>query len=87
MAAKNNVKKLRGKHGVSQRKLAKKCGITYQGISIAENGRLSADLAVKVANALDENVFSVLGAQAFVIQPKTAEDVQVLQDYLASIEF
>lgn len=75
----NNLKLLRGEHGITQKELAKAVGVTTQRISSAENGTsISPSLAVRIANVLDENVFTVLGTDSFVIEPKTLEDKEVL---------
>ncbi len=74
----NNLKALRGKHGLSQNELAKKVGVSKQRISQAENGQLNPALAVKIADVLDENVFNVLGLSSFVVTPKTFQDKEIL---------
>lgn len=74
----NNLKALRGKHGLSQKELAKKVGVSTQRISQAENGALCPKLASKIADCLGENVFNVLGYSSFVILPKTFEDKEIL---------
>ena len=75
----NNLKLLRGEHGITQKELARKVGVTYQRISSAENGtNMSPTLAIKIAEALNENVFRVLGPSSFVVEPKTQEDKEIL---------
>lgn len=75
----NNLKLLRGEHGITQKELARKVGVTYQRISSAENGtNMSPALARKIADVLGENVFKVLGTDSFVIEPVTTEDKEIL---------
>lgn len=78
----NNLKALRGKHGLSQKELANKIGVSTQRVSQAENGKLCPGLAIKIADALGENVFSVLGLSSFVVAPKTFEDKEILLNLL-----
>ena len=74
----NNLMKLRGKHQLSQSDLAKKIGITKQGLSFNEVKRVSFKVASKAAEVLGENVFAVLGSDALVALPKTEEDKRIL---------
>ena len=74
----NNLAKIRGQHRISQTALAEKIGVTKQGLCFNEKGKCSVQMAEKVAEELHENVFYVLGADAFVIEPKTEEDKEIL---------
>ena len=74
----NNLAKLRGQHQISQTALAGKIGVTKQGLCFNEKGKCSVEMAQKVAACLGENVFNVLGTDAFVIMPKTEEDKEIL---------
>ena len=75
----NNLKKIRGKHEISQEELARKIGVTKQIISISEVGKISGKSALKIAKVLDENVFDILGFDAFVVLPETVEDIEALK--------
>lgn len=74
----NNLAKIRGKHQISQTELAEKIGVTKQGLCFNEKGKCSIQMASKVAEVLHENVFEVLGTDAFVVEPKTEKDKEVL---------
>lgn len=67
----NNLAQIRGKHQISQTNLAKKIGITKQGLCFAEKGKCSVNLAKKVASYLGEDVIDILGTDIFVVSPKT----------------
>lgn len=74
----NNLAKIRGKHQITQTELAKKIGVTKQGLCFNEKGKCSVAIAEKVANYLGENIFSVLGTDSLVTLPLTAEDKAIL---------
>lgn len=74
----NNLAKIRGLHRISQTDLAESIGVTKQGLCFNEKGKCSVQMAEKVAKKLNENVFYVLGTDAFVIEPKTEEDKETL---------
>lgn len=75
----NNLAKIRGKYQLTQEELAKKVGVTKQGLCFNENGKLSVKLASAVAATLNENVFDVLGKDVFVLLPQTKEDKEALK--------
>lgn len=74
----NNLAMIRGKHQITQTALAEKVGVTKQGLCFSEKGKCSAQMAQKVADYLGENVFDVLGADAFVLLPRTEADKEAL---------
>lgn len=74
----NNLAKIRGEHRITQTDLAEKIGVTKQGLCFNEKGKCSVQIATKVAEILNENVFRVLGTDALVLEPKTEEDKEVL---------
>lgn len=74
----NNLAKIRGQHRISQTELAERIGVTKQGLCFNEKGKCSVQMAEKAAKELHENVFYVLGTDAFVIEPKTEEDKEIL---------
>lgn len=74
----NNLAKIRGRHQISQTELAAKIGVTKQGLCFNEKGKCSIQMAEKVAEVLHENVFEILGTDAFVAEPKTAQDKEIL---------
>lgn len=74
----NNLAKIRGQHRISQTDLAEKIGVTKQGLCFNEKGKCSVQMAEKVAAELQENVFYVLGTDAFVVEPKTEEDKEII---------
>lgn len=74
----NNLTRIRGKHQITQTELAEKIGVTKQGLCFNEKGKCSVTIAEKVADYLGENVFNVLGTDALVTLPKTAEDKAIL---------
>lgn len=74
----NNLAKIRGKHQITQTELAEKIGVTKQGLCFNEKGKCSVAVAEKAAEALNENIFEILGADSFVILPKTDEDKTIL---------
>ena len=74
----NNLAKIRGQHRISQTDLAERIGVTKQGLCFSEKGNCSVQMATKVANELHENVFYVLGTDAFVLKPQTEEDKEIL---------
>ena len=74
----NNLSKLRGKHQLSMVELARKIGITKQGLYFNETHKCSPAVAKKVAEALGENVFDVLGVDALVVKPQTEAEKEAL---------
>lgn len=74
----NNLRKIRGKHQITVTELAKRIGVSKQGLSLNEKGKISPNVALKAAEVLHENVFEILGESAFVILPKTEEDKAAL---------
>ena len=74
----NNLSKLRGKHQLTLTEMAKKLGMTKQGLSFNEKVRISPKVAIKAAEILGENVFDILGSEALVIKPLTEEDKDIL---------
>lgn len=62
---KNNIKKLREDHGISQGKLALMCSVSRQTINAIENNKYdpSLELAFGIADALGTKVDSVFKYQ------------------------
>ena len=81
----NNLVKYRSKHGFTQEKLGEKLGVTKATISYIEKNRLSAKQAQKCAKILNENVFNILGLDAFKIIPKTEEDKNILIETIKNL--
>ena len=78
----NNLRKIRGKHQIGLEELAGKMGVTKQILCLSEKRRISARTATKAAEALEENVFDILGSDVFVVMPKTEEDVKIIKAVL-----
>lgn len=74
----NNLKKIRGKHGLSQTELAERIGITKQALSLAEQGKVSAKTALKAAEVLGENVFEIMGEDLLAINPVSEADKEIV---------
>lgn len=81
----NNLEKIRGKYGMSQGELAKKIGVTRQGIFYSEQNKISMSLAKKIADVLGENVFNILGTDALVALPETEEDKEILIEMIKGL--
>lgn len=82
----NNIAKLRGKHQITQQALADKIGVTKQGLSFNEVGKTNPKMAGAIAEALGENIFTVLGADALVLLPRTAEDKEILIQMIRELQ-
>ena len=74
----NNLAFYRAKKGLNQRELGEKLGLTDASISLAEHSKLPVKTAIKAAEVLGVNVFSLLGADALRVLPLTAEDKEAL---------
>lgn len=81
----NNLTQIRGKHEISQTKLAKAVGVTKQGMCYAEKNKCSVSLAKKVSKYLDEDILDVLGADVLAVKPKTEEEkrkiIEIIKNY------
>lgn len=82
----NNLALLRGKHQISQTKLAEALGITKQGLCFAEKGRCSIALAKKASEYLGEDIYDVLGTDVFVIDPKSEAEKEKLIEIVRKFE-
>lgn len=74
----NRLHDIRKERGVTLRSLSSRVGVSPQGINYAEKNRLTPELAEKVSNALNCNVFELLGDDVYVIVPEREEDICVL---------
>lgn len=74
----NNLKKIRGKQGLSAKELSQKLGVSRQFLWYNENKTISLSLALRAAKILNVNVFEILGKDAFVLTPKTDEDIEIV---------
>ena len=81
----NNLAKCRAKHGLTQEELGKKLGLSRAGVNYLEKHKLTAKAALKCAQALDENVFTLLGSDVFQILPSTEEDREALSKIVSSL--
>jgi len=81
----NNVAFYRAKHGLTQKEFAEKVGMHTHAVGYAENHHCSVKLAKDTAEALGENVFDILGADALKILPKTEEDKQILIEMIKGL--
>ena len=82
----NNLAKLRGKHQISQTALANQIGVTKQALCFAEKGNCSFTMAKKVSDALDENIFDVLGTDALTCLPRNEQEKEKLIEMIQNIE-
>lgn len=81
----NNLAKIRGKHQLTQSELADKLGVSKQGLSFNECGKLSIGLAKKAAECLNEDVFELLGTDALVILPETEAQKEYLINLIKNL--
>ena len=81
----NNLAKYRSLKGLTQTQLAEKIGTSKNSLAYMEKNKLSYKYAEKCAKVLDVNVFKILGTDAFVALPKTAEDKAVLIENIKNI--
>ena len=58
--------------------LGEKINLTRQRVCMLEYGRLKPDNARKCAEALDVNIFTILGEDALAVIPETQEDKKAL---------
>lgn len=78
MKSRNNLEKLRGKHGLTVTELAKRIGVSKQSLSLNEKKRVNIKTAKKVAEVLNENVFDILGSDVLVLLPETEQDKEII---------
>lgn len=81
----NNLARFRGKHGLTQEQLGDMLGVSKAAISYLEKHRIGLKAAQTCANALNENVFSILGEDALRIAPKTEDDKRILISMIESL--
>ncbi len=70
-----NIVQLRKKHGLSQRELAERAGITHSAISSIENGKVSPSVSSlqKIVN-----VFSLSLSEFFIFEQSSNDEVKVV---------
>lgn len=81
----NNLKKIRGKHGLSIVELSKQCNMTKQSISVNEK-KCSVFAAKKVSELLNEDIFDILGEDVLKVLPKTQEQKNKLLAIVENIQ-
>ena len=81
----NNLAFYRAKKGLNQRELGEKLGLGDAAISLAEHSKLPVKTALKAAEILDTNAFTLLGADALRLVPKTEEDKEALIAVIRSL--
>lgn len=81
----NNLAVYRAKAGLNQRELGEKTGFSDASISFFEHSTLSVKHAKVIAEALNVNIFALLGADALRILPTTEEDKQILIDMIKGL--
>ncbi len=69
-----NIVQLRKKHGLSQRELAERAGITHSAISSIENGKVSPSVSSlqKIVN-----VFSLSLSEFFIFEQSSNDEVSI----------
>ena len=82
----NNLEKIRGKHELTLTELASKTGFTKQSLFYSEKFRITYKKAQKIADVLNENVFDILGEDAFVSLPKTEKERETLIKTLLDLD-
>lgn len=75
---KNNLRKYRGIHNMTQDELGQKLGVSKAGVSYMEQNSINVESAKQCAEILGENVFAILGKDAFRLLPETEEDKEIL---------
>lgn len=81
----NNLALYRAKKGLNQRELGEKLGLGDATISLAEHSKLPVKTAIKAAEILDVNVFTLLGPDVLRLVPKTEEDKQALIEIIKGL--
>lgn len=81
----NNLALYRAKKGLNQRELGEKLGLGDATISLAEHSKLPVKTAIKAAEILDVNVFTLLGSDVLRLVPKTEEDKQALIEIIKGL--
>ena len=74
----NNIAYYRIQHGLTQKALAEKTGLAKNAIGYAENNHCGLEIARKVANALGENIFNILGLDVFTVVPVSEEEKEIV---------
>lgn len=85
----NNLKHYRLKHRLSVSDLCEQVYGTRHHNSVSKhenNGITTAKAALKYAEALNENVFDILGDDVLLVKPKTQEDKQKLLQIINGYE-
>ena len=81
----NNLAVYRAKKGLNQRQLGEKLGLTDASISLFEHSKLPVKNAIKIAEILDVNVFSLLGTDALRIVPTSEADKEALIEIIRGL--
>lgn len=81
----NNLAVYRAKKGLNQRQLGEKLGLTDASISLFEHSKLPVKNALKIAEILDVNVFSLLGTDALRIVPTSEADKEALIEIIRGL--
>lgn len=88
------IKKIRIEKGLSQKELGEKVGLTQQAIALLEGGkrRIDADMILKLSNALNVDVLSLLHGKPFdfnnsiLVIPDVQKKLSCINHPLVSID-
>ena len=74
----NRLAKIRGSKSIAAIELSKMLNVSHPALSYNEKKKISVEIALKSAKALNVNVFEILWDEVLRLKPTTQEDKEVL---------
>jgi transcriptional regulator with XRE-family HTH domain len=90
----NRIKEIRKNNKITQTELAEKIGVTQAAVAKIEantNNSLSVDMALKIAGALDTNIYELFGEEVDKPQNRNIKELEKelkrRQDYIKILKY
>lgn len=74
----NRLAKIRGSKGIDASTFCKMIGISHPSLSYNEKNKIAVKIAKKSAEALNVNVFEILGDEVLRLKPTTQEEKEIV---------